>query len=72
MSQVHIKRWIEFLDTLIVDYVRMFQCHLIPTQGLFGSPLKAGDIMGGDAGVIIILARQMMSLTYFVCIPPDK
>ncbi|MCK7580554.1 MAG: hypothetical protein MZV65_36200, partial [Chromatiales bacterium] len=46
----------EFRDPFILDRVGMVQCNLIPTQGLLWVFLKARHIMGGNAGVIIVLA----------------
>ncbi|CAG0960786.1 hypothetical protein ANAEL_00614 [Anaerolineales bacterium] len=52
--QIQIQGWIKISDPVIVDRFRMFQGDLIPAQGFFGTLLKAGDIMRGDAGFVII------------------
>ena len=54
MSQIYIKRGVKILDALILDLIRVLQCELIPAQGFLRRLLKAGYIMGGDAGFIVI------------------
>ena len=48
---------IKIPNLLIVNCIRMFQCQLIPIQGVFSRVLKARNIMRGDAGIIIVLTR---------------
>jgi hypothetical protein len=52
--QIQKKRWIELLDSIIIDSVRMLQRNLIPMQCFFGAALKTCNIMGSNTGFVIV------------------
>jgi hypothetical protein len=57
LPQTQVQRWIKIFHSLVIDYVCVLQRELIPTQGFCGTFLETGQIMGGNAGVVIIPAR---------------
>lgn len=54
LAQVNIERRIEALNALVVYRLGMRQGFLVPMKGSFGRLLKASDVMGGDASLIVV------------------
>lgn len=56
LPDIQVEGRIETMNSLIVYRVRTIKRFLIPMKNLFWNPLMSCDIMGRQAGVIIVLA----------------
>ncbi len=55
--QTQIQRGEKFADPIIIDRIGMLKSGLIPAECILRTVLKAGNIMRGDAGFIIVSMR---------------
>jgi len=54
MSQINVKRWIKIFHPFVVHRVRPVERFLVPTESVFVCVLEAGDVVGSDAGFVIV------------------
>jgi hypothetical protein len=62
VAKVQIQRRVEAANALVPHRIGVLQRHLVPPKGLLRTVLMPGEVVGGNAGVVVVGALGPSSL----------